>query len=576
MAKSAVTRQSLILWEETVTRFQRLIETAALFLITALFATVALAAPQQGPTVTTTEGSVRGLTQDGVSRFLGIPYAAPPVGDLRWMPPVQPAKYDMLNATHFANSCPQVTTLGPFAGPTSITEDCLYLNVYTPDISSSKPVIVWIHGGGYVTGAASDYDGSMLATGGPDGTPTVVVTINYRLGLLGFLSEPHLNAEGHHWGNYGILDVQAALRWVQDNIAAFGGDPKRVTLGGQSAGSSAAAANQVSPLAKGLFNRVINQSPPISTFALADKALENGTAFAEAAGCSDAACLRSLSAARILQLQGTPNANGIFVTGVFADGTIIPRQPIEAWRSGKYNHMPIMGGATKEESTFGESIREYFSGPPQAPLSAQDYKDRVELSYTEPLYVEDASAQVLKTYPAGSNPQATYERAFTDPGKCRGLDVLKAQAASNGKYPVYGYDFIYQNAPYYFPKMPNPENPSGNFMAKASHTSDIQFLFKNWHGGNLGVNIDQETGLPRELEGDEVTLSNQLVAAWTNFAATGDPNGQGVPEWPALTKAKAQFLVQDVPMSVEDEAEFRAAYQCDFWAPFIRPPAKVA
>ena len=195
-----------------------------------------------GPTISTTDGPVQGFVKNGVNTYLGIPYAAPPVGALRWMPPAPAAHHALLDATEFANTCPQVTELGAFAGPSSVTEDCLYLNVFTTG-GSNKPVLVWIHGGGNIDGETNDYDASKLATGGPNGSPTVVVTVNYRLGLFGLISESHLNAEGHLWGNYGILDQQAAMRWVKANIAAFGGNPNNVTLGGQSAGSAVTAAN---------------------------------------------------------------------------------------------------------------------------------------------------------------------------------------------------------------------------------------------------------------------------------------------------------------------------------------------
>src|SRR5262249_43546063 len=159
-------------------------------------------------------------------------------GDLRWRPPAPAAKHALLDATKFGNTCSQVTEFASFAGPPSTTEDCLYLNVFTTGSKGAlKPVFVWIHGGGNIDGETNDYDGTKLATGGPLGTPIVVVTVNYRLGLLGVLSEAHLNAEGHPWGNYGILDQQAALRWVRANIATFGGDPNNVTFGGQSAGA---------------------------------------------------------------------------------------------------------------------------------------------------------------------------------------------------------------------------------------------------------------------------------------------------------------------------------------------------
>ena len=353
-----------------------------------------------------------GFVKNGVNTFLGIPYAAPPVGALRWMPPAPAEHHALLDATEFANTCPQVTELGAFAGPTSVTEDCLYLNVFTTGRQRQNRSWSGFTAAEILTVKPTTTTRASSPPVAQTARPTVVVTINYRLGLFGFLSESHLNAEGHPWGNYGILDNQAALRWVQANIAAFGGNPNNVTLGGQSAGSVDTAANLISPLAAGLFHRAINQSPPIANFLRAQRwlrryALQRGNNFAAAANCSSSACLRGLSAERILQLQGTPNANGPYVTGIFVDGTIIPIQPEMAWTTGQYNKMPIMGGATKDESTFGESIREYFSGPPQAPLTAQQYTDLVNATYVPPLYVPGAAAQVLAQYPAGPNPQAT-------------------------------------------------------------------------------------------------------------------------------------------------------------------------
>jgi len=300
--------------------------TRVLLLLGSLLAAGVLSAPvtaadrdEGGPVVRTAEGPVRGFVKNGVGIFLGIPYATPPVGNLRWRPP-QPVEHwdEPLDATHYANTCPQVTELGAFAGPSSITEDCLYLNVFTSNLGGRNPVLVWIHGGGNVDGESNDYDGSKLATGGPIGSPTVVVTINYRLGLFGFLAHPALDNEDHPFANYGILDIQAVLQWVRRNIEAFGGDPGTVALGGQSAGAVDTGANLVSPLAAGLFNRAILQSAPVTSSSLIyfplSVGLANGMAFAVAAGCpgqhaAAAACLRALSAPRILQLQGTPNAS---------------------------------------------------------------------------------------------------------------------------------------------------------------------------------------------------------------------------------------------------------------------------
>jgi para-nitrobenzyl esterase len=513
------------------------------------------------PVVNTDKGAVRGYVDNGVNVYLGIPYAAPPVDNLRWRPPQPTNRWkDTLDATEFANTCPQVTELGAFAGPTSTTEDCLYLNVFTTGQSHGsrgrgKPVIVWIHGGGNVDGETNDYDGTKLATGGPNGTPTVVVTINYRMGLFGFLSHPALNTGGA-WGNYGILDQQAALRWVQRNIQAFGGDPGNVTLGGQSAGSQDTSANMISPSAAGLFHRAIEQSGPrYNLFQTGAVALQRGTAFATAAGCSNAACLRSLSAERILQLQGTPNANGPYVTGPFVDGNVIPLSSDDAWASGAYRHMPIIGGRTRDEAMFGLSITEYFSGPPQVALTPDQY-------------AANNSAAVQAEYPLtdyNGNATLAQDRVGTDNQKCQLLQVMKTRANTNGGYPQYGYDFAYQHTPYYFPQMPNAYDATGHFLPLAYHTADIQFVFPKWHGGQLGVNLDQISGQPRELQGAEIGLSNQLVAAWTNFAATGNPNGAGVPSWPAMTAASPRILKQDISSSIYSESAYRSAYHCDFW-----------
>ena len=229
-----------------------------------------------------------------------------------------------------------------------------------------------------------------------------------------------------------------------------------------------------------------------------------------------------------------------------------PSQPITAWTTGQYNKMPILGGATKEELTFGESIREYFSGPPQAPLTAQQYTDLVNATYVPPLYVPGAAAQVLAQYPPGANPQATYERSFTDPGKCRGLRVLKLQAGTNGLTGCTDTTSPTRMRRITSRKMPNPQNPRAISWLWQSHTIDIQFVFNNWHGGQLGVNLDQTTGQPRELQGAELTLSDQITAAWTNFTKTGNPNVAGLPVWPVFTAGSATFLKQDIPNSTRN------------------------
>ena len=523
-----------------------------------------------GPVVQTSEGPVRGFVRDGVYEFLGIPYAAPPVGALRWMPPQPVAHWRKpLKATKFANTCAQVTELGVFAGPPNINEDCLYLNVFTTRVGGAErgnAVLVWIHGGGNVDGESNDYDGSKLATGGPLGTPTVVVTLNYRLGLFGFLAHPALDSEGHLYDNYGIMDQQAVLQWVKRNAAAFGGDPSRVALGGQSAGAQDTGVNQISPLSAGLFNRAIYESSPLSGITIRSIGLARGMAFATAAGCPTdaspgaAACLRALSAAEILQLQGTPNVTGPYVTGPMLDGTIMPITPITAWRTGQFNRMPIMGGNVQDEATFGISITEYFANP-HAPITETQYVSNVTAAYSGaeysggPNYPADTVAKVLAKYPPNFMnlaPQEVFDLVGTHPGACRNVQVDRLWAKW---VPVYVYEFNDQNAPYYFPPLPG-------FKPLAAHTIDIQFLFPNWHGGVLGVNH------PATLTAQETALSDELVAAWTHFASTGNPNGTGNSPWPQYSEAAnaAAVLSENVPsLSTFTLAQWSANHNCDLW-----------
>ena len=255
------------------------------------------AAPGGGPIVTTTQGKVQGFVVNGVSEFLGIPYARPPIGNLRWRPPVaHPSWGGVKQATAFGPICAQITLLGAYAGPANNNEDCLYLNVWTPlaQAGQNLPVIFWIHGGGNVDGETPGYDGSKLAAQGH----TVVVSMEYRMNLFGWLALPSLDSEGHPFGNYGTLDQQFALQWVHNNIANFGGNPNNVTVGGQSAGAQDTSVALVSPLYNGLFQHAICMSHCARQLdSRCRVALSKGAAFASAAGCgaltgaAQAACL---------------------------------------------------------------------------------------------------------------------------------------------------------------------------------------------------------------------------------------------------------------------------------------------
>ena len=546
-------------------RLRHMLCVALFGLLAAAFglASQAAVAEQGGPAVRTAEGPVQGFVRNGVATFLGIPYAAPPVGALRWQPPQARAAWsETLQATAFANTCPQITELGVFAGPVSLTEDCLYLNVFAPQDAGTKskklPVLVWLHGGGLFDGESNDYDPTALVKGGPAG-PTVVVTINYRLGLLGYLAHPVLDAEGHDFGNYGLMDQQAALRWVQRNIAAFGGDPGNVTVGGQSAGSTSTAALVISPASAGLFHRAIFESGPLLTVISREAAEQRGSKFAAAAGCGEevngaaASCLRGLSVQKILSLQGTAAANGPYVTGLIVDGKVLPMAGDTAWTTGKFNHMPIMNGSVADEGAFAASIDELFFGP----MSAERYSDLVKSTYggpagasgSPPNYPEGTPAAVLEKYPlsAYKSPGDAWTAVGTDANVCRHpyLDSRVAQFA-----PLYAYEFSQRDAPWYFPAL--------HFDHGAAHTIDIQFLFDNWHGGPLGI--------AHKLTPQEQALSRQLVTAWTNFMYTGNPNRNGDAPWPRYTANAKVYLAQALPhMSTMTEAQFRTAHKCDFW-----------
>jgi para-nitrobenzyl esterase len=524
----------------------------------------AAAAERGGPLVRTAEGPVQGRVRNGINEFLGIPFAAPPVGALRWQPPQpRPGWTQTLIATKFGNTCPQITELGVFAGPVSVTEDCLYLNVFTTSRSlaanaKQRPVLVWIHGGGLFDGESNDYDASALAKGGPAG-PTVVVTINYRLGLLGYFGHPAIDAEGHPFGNYGLLDQLEALRWVRRNIAAFGGDPGNVTVGGQSAGSTSTAALVVSPAGAGLFHRAIFQSGPLLTVAPLALAESRGEKFAAAAGCGAEAaaavakCLRALTVQKILSLQGTAAANGPFVNGLLVDGTILPIPADTAWASGKFNHMPIMNGSVADEGAFASSINELFFGP----LSEDQYINLVKTTYSGPAgpgvgppnYPAGTADAVLAEYPMSdyANPSLAWAAVGTDANVCR-HPYLNYNVSRF--VPLYAYEFAHRKAPWYFPPQ--------SFASGAAHTIDIQFLFPNWRGGPLGI--------PRKINAPERLLSGKLVAAWTNFMYTGNPNLRGDRPWPRYSASSEIYLSQDVPrMSTITAAQFAAAHKCAFW-----------
>lgn len=537
--------------------------------------------------IETTYGPVQGFHDQGIVEFLGIPYAAPPVGNLRWMPPKPHAPWtQVLKATAFGSNCPQNQN-HVFAGPVNLTdEDCLFVNVFTPTSGNPQqklPVIFFIYGGGNIEGESTDYDGSKLALGGP----VVVVTFNYRIGTLGFLAVPALDQEGHLFGNYAILDQQLALQWVRDNIAKFGGDPDNVTIGGQSAGSFNVEANLVSPLSAGLFHRAILESLVTETQNLA-AAEAAGTAAANTLGCGAAngittnqqitACLRGLSVEQITV--------GPVLGSLIGDGAILPVQPATvsptqpggiflAFQDGRYNRVPIMSGNVEDEGNFGLALTEYNAqrvttpgvpfvpGGTETPFSAAQYAAAIAgFAMTPTSATGGLSARefVATHYPLTSSvppgPQLVDDRLSSDQSECAQHRINRVLASGPNPTTVYAYEFRDQSAPFYFP-------PLIDFVSLAYHTADLQYLFPHFHGGPIPPSVAVS------LNDNQEKLSDQLVKAWTNFARTGDPSGRGVvwPRYQGSNRGSVYLLenIEPIGLTLESDLQFTASHNCDFW-----------
>lgn len=493
--------------------------------------------PEQTRVVHLADGNLQGAVVKDVDEYLGVPYAAPPVGDLRWRPPQAPAHWTgTLQATKFGNTCPQQQR-GVFAAP-STTEDCLYLNVFAPNAkavgATKQPVMVWFYGGGLFSGESNDYDASKLVRRGG----VVVVTLNYRVGALGFLSHPAINAEGHPFANYGIMDQQFALKWVQRNIAAFGGDPAKVTIFGQSGGGTAVMANLVSPLSKGLFHRAINESGTRIAVTAPATMLQAGQDFAAAAGCADqsAKCLRALTVEQVLDHQAPIVKHVTDFPSV--DGTVITHQALEAFSKGEFNQVPILTGLVRDEQAF--FLPEANT---HKPLTADDFG-----RYAASFGAEHATA-LLSKYPLASYASASFaEIAMAQGAKSCTARLLDRQWV---KYvPVYAYEFDDRTAPSYFPDVSYP--------MRAYHTSELQYLFPLFHGGQ---------GTPHPLNDAQQKLSDAIVDYWTTFARYGSPNHAGankLPAWPryAADKDNIQSLNSPAPETVEG---YGKANDCALW-----------
>jgi para-nitrobenzyl esterase len=453
-------------------------------------------------------GDVSGTLDRGVRVFKGIPYAAPPVGPLRWKPPQPVTPWTgVREATAFGAECPQ--TQYP-AGSIYIrstqpqSEDCLFLNVWTPAKTGDKrPVLVWIHGGALTRGSGiSDVrDGVPLAKKG-----IVLVSLNYRLGPLGYLAHPELTAESpqHSSGNYGVLDQIAALRWVQKNVAAFGGDPSKVTIAGESAGAWSVNTLVASPLAKGLFIRAIGESggrfdrtPHLSDDRSGTSAENVGVALAKAVGALTLVDLRALPAEKLAAVSN-------FRTQENVDGWVLPDEIKNLFAQKKHNDVPVIVGSNANEMTS-------LTGTASAPKTMDEFKRRIAQQYGELA--------------------SDFESAYNVTGEG---DIVAASLASarDTVFSLHMRTWARHTAEagskaflYYFSHV--PPHPRAKEL-QAFHAGEIPYVF------NL-----VPSGDPREVgfayTDTDRRLAEMMSSYWVNFVATGDPNGKGLPQWPAYS-----------------------------------------
>ncbi len=451
-------------------------------------------------TVRVNEGELAGVTEPGDVRvFKGVPFAAPPVGNLRWRPPQPGAEWQgVRKADRFSANCMQEVGIrlpwtAEFMIPEGdgVSEDCLYLNVWTAAKAAGerRPVLVYIHGGGFVEGSGSVllYNGAQLARKG-----VVVVTINYRVGALGFLAHPELTRESEHHssGNYGLLDQIAALKWVQRNIAAFGGDPRRVTIAGQSAGAASVRVMIASPLAGGLFHRAIMESGGIvRTPGALTEAEANGVKYAESRRASSLSQLRALPAKEFV-------GNASIRFAPVADGWLLPEGMMEAFGAAAQNDVPTISGLNADE---GSSSTSYGKATPNS------FRKQAQESYGE------MAEEFLKLYPADTEVQAGESE------KSRGREQLLASiylwAATRAKISkTSAYTYYFNHA------IPWPEHPEFAVF----HTSEVPYVFNN---------LDL---LKRPWQAADRRTADRMSSYWVNFITTGSPNGKGLSRWPAF------------------------------------------
>jgi para-nitrobenzyl esterase len=480
--------------------------------------TASAAQVEQSPIVGAPAGAVRGFAEGGVRVFKGVPYAEPPVGAARWRPPVATQAWSgVRDATRFGPACfqPQsrgnhiyVNDLGP------MSEDCLALNIWTPNAASGAPVIVWIHGGSLVGGAGGEsiYDGAKLA-----GRGVVVVSINYRLGVLGYLAHPELSAESPLGvsGNYGLLDQIEALRWIRRNIAAFGGDPSNVTIAGESAGALSVMYLMASPPARGLFAKAIAQSAyMISTPELKERRF--GETPAEEAGARVAAALRAADIASLRAMDARALVDGAGAAGFLpfgaVDGRVLPRQLVDAFDSGEQAPVPVLAGFNSGE------IRSLTFLTPPPPANAAEYERIVGERYG------DLANEFLRLYPSSDIRESMFATTRDAMYGWTAERLVAKQAATGAPSFLYLFDHGYPAA-----------DEAG---LHGFHASEIPYVF-----GTADRTPPRWPKIPDTER--EARLSEAMMDYWTSFARTGRPQAANAPDWPAYGALHAYMAFAD-------------------------------
>ena len=500
----------------------------------ALPAAMAARAPDQNPVVRIDGGTLAGLhdAATGLDQFRGIPYAAPPIGALRWKPPQPVAAWTGTRAAdNFGPRCMQLPVFGDMVFRSDgMSEDCLYLNVWTPAGSGGRklPVLVYFYGGGFVGGDGSEfrYDGASLAQRG-----IVTVTVNYRLGVFGFLALPALADESPHHaaGNYGMVDQVAALRWVHRNIAAFGGDPGEVTIGGESAGSMSVSALMASPLSKGLVQRAIGESGAVlanlAPWSLA-KAEREGAIFEKHVGAHSLAALRAIPASTLLAATGDKDAARIMVD---VDGWFLPRSPEAIYKAGQQAHVPLLVGSNSGEGSWKSLLGD-------APPTPANYHAAVERQLGK------RASEALKLY-SGHD-----EAEVKASGTALAGDEFIALATwrwmqwqrETGGAPVYYYLFTRAR--------PATRDGGAGADEAAVHSGEIEYAL-----GNLATNrVYAWTAAD-----DEVSAT--MEGYFANFIKTGDPNGSGLPQWPAAAPKDGGLRRQEIGVDTHTIVDRNAA-----------------